>query len=73
MAEGTITIDVTKAETIGDNLKAITINGYVIFIAKANQSIGPSKSGKMDGIASTGGFAKIAGGMSVNLYLGKKS
>jgi|WetSurMetagenome_2_1015567.scaffolds.fasta_scaffold174571_3 hypothetical protein len=34
--------------------------------------IGLSSSGKMTGIASTGDFAALPGGMKVNIYIGEK-
>lgn len=66
-------IDTEKAERAGENVNFIRQDGKLILIIDEGQEIGPSSSGKMMGVASTGGFTAVPGGMKLNLYLGKKS
>ena len=65
-------IDFDKAERVGENVKCLRQDGKLILVIDEGVEIGPSSSGKMMGIASTGGFAAIPGGRKLNLYLGKK-
>ncbi len=68
-----ITIDLEKAERVGENVKCLKQDGKLILIIDEGQEIGLSSSGKMMGIASTGGFTAVPGGLKLNLYLGKKA
>jgi len=65
-------IDISKAERIGENVSYLKQEGKIFLVIDENVDIGPSSSGKMTGIASTGGFTKFSG-LSLNLYLGKKN
>jgi hypothetical protein len=67
-----ITIDESKLMMVGDGLKVADQDGKLILVVDKSNDIGPSSSGKMTGIASTGGFATIPGGLKVNVYIGKK-
>jgi len=69
-----ITIDLENSERVGQNLKAIREGKYLILVIDTSKSIGPSKTGKMNGMASTDGFASIAdGGIKGNVYIGTKA
>jgi hypothetical protein len=69
-----ITIDETKATKIGNNLREVMqADGTLILIIDTTKTFGPSESGKMMGIASTGGFVSVEeNGLKLNLYLGSK-
>ncbi len=66
-------VNIDNAERVGENVKCLRQDGKIILVIDENGDIGPSSSGKMVGIASTGGFTTIPGGLKLNLYLGKKS
>lgn len=68
----TITINTDQLSEVGENLKAILVDGKLVLITEVDKSIGPSSSGKMDGVCSTGGFAPLPGGLKGNVYIGKK-
>ena len=70
--EGVITFNPEDAERAGENLKAIQLGDTLVLLINTSKAIGPSASGKMLGIASTGGFVLLQDGMKLNLYLGKK-
>ena len=67
-----ITLDIDMAERVGENVKCLRQDGKLFLLIDEGQEIGPSSSGKMMGVASTGGFTTIPGGLKLNLYLGKK-
>lgn len=66
-----IKIDTDEMNEVGDNLSAVKVGNYLILVTDTTVDIGPSKSGKMDGIASTGGFARLSSGINGNVYIGK--
>jgi hypothetical protein len=69
MAE--LTIDTSKATFVGEGLKAILVGDTLVLLVDTKHDIGPSKSGKMEGVASTGGFAKLPAGLKGNVYVGR--
>jgi hypothetical protein len=72
-----VNITLTDTESAGDNVRAATVTeggkSYLVLLIDMSKDLGPSASGKMRGIASTGGFASIANGVKLNLYVGKKA
>ena len=72
MVEKDLTVKMRDARDVGDNIKAVEVDGMLVLIIDPKTEIGESASGKMMGIASTGGFAAIPGGLKMNLYCGKK-
>ena len=54
------------------NVEVGLIGDKIVLVIQADVDLGPSKSGKMNAVASTGGFTKLPNGMSLNLWLGKK-
>jgi hypothetical protein len=58
---------------VGNNVQVQEIEGKLHIIIDPKANLGPSASGKMIGVASTGGFTVIPGGMKLNLYLGRKA
>ena len=57
----------------GDNIRADLVGGKLIIVIDTEQEIGLSSTGKMMGVASTGGFIKLPGGLKGNIYIGKSS
>jgi len=57
----------------GDNIKAGMIGPLMVIVIDTEQEIGLSSTGKMMGVASTGGFIKLPGGLKGNIYIGKSS
>ena len=67
-----ITVDTSVMQEVGQNLKATVVADQLVIVVPLNGNIGPSSTGKMLGVASTGGFAPLPGGLKGNLYIGKK-
>jgi hypothetical protein len=67
-----ITVDLSHAELVGNNVKALEVGGRLVLVIDTRQEIGLSSSGKMMGIASTGGFTLLPQGLKGNIYIGKK-
>lgn len=67
-------VDLEKAKSIGDNIHVVEVDGMLVLIVNPAETIGESNSGKMMGIASTGGFTKIPGDLhlKINMYIGKR-
>jgi hypothetical protein len=72
MIEKDLTVKLRDAREVGDNILAVEVDGMLVLIIDPATTIGESASGKMMGIASTGGFVQIPGGLKMNLYAGKK-
>jgi len=66
-----ITINVGKAVDVGNNVKLIKQDDMLILVIDEFKEVGASSTGKMMGVASTGGFVKLPNGMKMNLYLGR--
>ncbi len=66
-----ITVDTAKATPVGENIQAIIVGENLVLVINTKTDLGPSKSGKMDGVASTGGFQKFPAGLKGNIYIGK--
>jgi len=69
----TLTIDLSKAVPAGENLLAVQVGDLLVLVTDTTKDIGPSSSGKMAGIASTGGFQALPGGLKGNVYVGRKA
>ena len=69
----TITIDTNSLSEVGENIKAVVTDGQLVLVINTKENIGPSSSGKMIGVGSTGGFAVLPGGLKGNIYVGKKA
>jgi hypothetical protein len=67
-----ITINVEQMERIGENIKATQQDSKLILVIDLSINLGPSSTGKMNGVASTGGFSSMPGGLRGNIYIGKK-
>lgn len=78
MAE--ITIDAKELIVVGQNVNAVQKGSTLILVIDLDKTIGLSKSGKMMGIGSTGGFAPVAHvaksprdkAVSINVWVGEK-
>jgi hypothetical protein len=68
----TLTINTDQMREVGDNVLATVQDGKLILVMDTSVDLGPSSSGKMTGIASTGGFQGFPGGLKGNVYIGKK-
>jgi hypothetical protein len=67
-------MDTTNFTRLSDNLLFKLDDKKLIIVVDLSQTIGLSSSGKMMGIASTGGFQAVPGTPAkLNLYLGKKA
>lgn len=66
------TIKLQDLQPAGDNVRAGMVGSLLVIVIDTAEEIGPSSSGKMMGIASTGGFTTLPGGLKGNLYVGKK-
>ena len=61
------------ATAIGDNVQYEEKDGKIILTIDPKVDLGLSSTGKMRGVANTGGFTKLPNGMKLNLYLGKSN
>ena len=68
----TLTINTEEMREVGDNLIATVQGNTMILVLDLTKDLGPSSSGKMRGIANTGGFAAFPNGLKGNVYIGKK-
>jgi hypothetical protein len=68
-----IKINTDKLQPVGENLLATIQDGKLILVIDTTQEIGLSSTGKMMGIASTGGFTALPGGLKGNVYVGKRA
>ena len=69
-----ITIDTDKAKLVAENLLVTEVEGkLILLIVDPTKSIGPSKSGKMIGICSTGGFTGLLNDIRGNIWIGRSS
>jgi hypothetical protein len=67
-------IDLSNLSVLSQNLSATVQDGKLILVIDLSKTIGLSSSGKMVGIASTGGFQAVPGTPAkINLYVGKKA
>lgn len=67
------TVDISKAQPVSDNLKALVDGNTLILVIDMNGDVGPSASGKMRGVVSTGGFTAFPNGLKGNVYIGRKA
>lgn len=58
---------------VGSNLKAAKVGHLLVLVIDLDVTVGPSSSGKMMGVGKTdGGFAKLPGDVSGNIWVGRK-
>lgn len=67
-----ITINTDTMQEVGENIKAVKQGNLLIMVIDASSEIGPSSSGKMMGLASSGGFTALPGNLKGNIYVGRK-
>jgi hypothetical protein len=63
---------VDQLQEVGDNIVAGVVENKLILVIDTEQEIGLRSTGKMMGVASTGGFTRLPGGLSGIIYIGKK-
>ena len=68
-----IVIETDDLKEVGDNLQAGIQDNHLIIVAELSKEIGKSSSGKMMGVASTGGFSTLPGNLKGNIYIGRKA
>lgn len=68
-----ITVNPEAMQEVGDNVRAAKQGNLLVIVIDTAQEIGPSSSGKMMGLGSTGGFQALPGGLKGNIYVGKKA
>jgi hypothetical protein len=66
-------IDTSKMTEVGQNVLAQIVDGKLVLVIDTKVNLGPSSTGKMIGVASTGGFALFPGNLKGNIYLGRKN
>jgi hypothetical protein len=65
-------IDTNTMPNAGENIIADVKDNHLIVVVDLSKEIGLSSTGKMMGVASTGGFVQLPGGVKGNIYIGKK-
>lgn len=68
-----ITVDPNTMSECGENVLATMHEQFLVIVIDIAKTIGPSSTGKMMGIGSTGGFAALPKGLKGNVYVGKKA
>ena len=68
----TITVNEEQLIEVGSNIKAVQQGNLLILVIDTREDLGPSSTGKMIGVGSTGGFTRFPGNMSGNIYIGRK-
>jgi hypothetical protein len=70
----TITVEAKNLTEAGENVRVGVVNNLLVVVVDLTKNLGPSSTGKMHGVGSTGGFQKLpVPGMKLNLYVGKKA
>ncbi len=66
-----LNIDESQLRPVGRNIKAAEASGKLVLVIDTTQPLEPSKSGRMQILASTGGFAWVTGELKANINIGK--
>ena len=66
-----LNIDESKLRPVGRNIQAVETGGKLVLVIDPNQPLEPSKSGRMQILASTGGFAWVTNDLKANINIGK--
>jgi len=75
MPPDTVTVDLGEMKYVGNNVSSIIIEDkhLLILVVDLHEETGLSNSGKMMGVANTGGFTKVPGtDLRINMYVGRK-
>jgi len=67
-----LTVDTSKAKSLGNNIDAIEVDGMLVIVIDPTKHYGVKPGGKMDACANSGGFTAAPFGLSMNLYAGRK-
>ncbi len=75
MEDKQITVNTKDAEMVGTNLLAVMQGDTLILVVPdVKRDLGPSSTGKMNGVAKTpGGFGDLPGGLRGNIFIGRKN
>ncbi len=68
-----ITINPDTMQEVGDNIKAAKQGNLLVLVIDVTAPSHPSSSGKMDILASTGGFSALPGNLRANINIGTKA
>jgi hypothetical protein len=68
----TITLNEEQLVEVGSNIKAVQQGNLLILVIDVREELGPSSTGKMTGVGSTGGFTRFPANLSGNVYIGRK-
>ncbi len=68
-----LTINLDQAQQVGRNLRAMQNGDLLILVIDTTKTIGPSSTGKMTGVGSTGGFQNLINGLRGNVYVGRNN
>lgn len=71
MADNMITINTEKLVEYGDNIQAIVQDDKMILVIDLKQPTHLSSTGKMNLVASSGGFTSLPKGWRGNIMIGK--
>lgn len=72
-------VDLSKLRVVGENVLAgmVQLDGMtsemLVLVINPEEEQGLSSTGKMVTIASSGGFTRLPGGLSANIYVGRKA
>ena len=66
-----INIDESKLRQVGRNIKAAEQGNLLVLVIDTTKALEPSKSGRMELLATTGGFAWVTDDLKANINIGK--
>ena len=66
-----INVDETELRPVGRNVKAVKVGSRLVLVIDTDQPLQPSNSGRMQILASTGGFAWVTDDLKANINIGK--
>ena len=66
-----LNIDESKLRPVGRNIKAIEQGNLLVLVIDTSKETEPSKSGRMEILASTGGFVFVTDDLKANINIGR--
>jgi len=69
----TINLTLENMTEVGENIRVVKQDKYLILVIDTTVDLGPSINGKMRATGNSHGFTALPGGLKGNIYIGKKA
>jgi len=69
----TINLTLENMTEVGENIRVVKQDKYLILVIDTTVDLGLSSTGKMRAIGNSSGFTALPGGLKGNIYIGKKA